>query len=125
MKLNKKGFTLIELLAVIVILAIILLIATPVILGVVEKARENAARSSAMGYVNALEKEIIIRELQDEESIYDIVISDTNFINLRGDKPSSVSISISNGNIHSGTIQFGDYVFTVDGGNVAKATTEG
>ena len=44
MKLNKKGFTLIELLAVIVILAIIMLIATPIILNVVEDARQGAAR---------------------------------------------------------------------------------
>ena len=33
--MNKKGFTLIELLAVIVILAIIALIATPIILGII------------------------------------------------------------------------------------------
>ena len=38
---SKKGFTLIELLAVIVILAIIALIATPIILGIVEDARKE------------------------------------------------------------------------------------
>ena len=41
----KKGFTLIELLAVIIILAIIALIATPIILNVVEDARISAGRS--------------------------------------------------------------------------------
>ena len=40
--MKKTGFTLIELLAVIVILAIIALIATPTILGVIEKARKGA-----------------------------------------------------------------------------------
>ena len=40
MKRNTKGFTLVELLAVIVILAIIALIATPIILGVIEDARK-------------------------------------------------------------------------------------
>ena len=39
---NKNGFTLIELLAVIVILAIIALIATPIILGIVEDAKKDA-----------------------------------------------------------------------------------
>ena len=39
----KKGFTLIELLAVIIILAIVALIATPIILDVVEDARNCAA----------------------------------------------------------------------------------
>ena len=43
----KKGFTLIELLAVIIILAIIALIATPIILNVIEDARISAGRSEA------------------------------------------------------------------------------
>ena len=43
----KKGFTLIELLAVIIILAIVALIATPIILDVVEDARKSAAKSEA------------------------------------------------------------------------------
>ena len=47
---NKKGFTLIELLAVIVILAIIALIATPIVLGIIEDSRENSKKISA-GYV--------------------------------------------------------------------------
>ena len=55
MKQNKKGFTLIELLAVIVILAIIALIATPIILSMINNARKSAARSSALGYVESIE----------------------------------------------------------------------
>ena len=43
----KKGFTLIELLAVIIILAIIALIATPIILNVIEDARISAGKSEA------------------------------------------------------------------------------
>lgn len=43
----KKGFTLIELLAVIVILAIIALIATPIILGIINDARDEAKKRSA------------------------------------------------------------------------------
>ena len=43
----KKGFTLIELLAVIVILAIIALIATPIILGIINDAREQAKHRTA------------------------------------------------------------------------------
>ena len=40
--MNKsKGFTLIELLAVIVILAVIALIATPLIMGTITKAKRN------------------------------------------------------------------------------------
>ena len=45
--MKNKGFTLIELLAVIVILAIIALIATPIILGIINDARESAKTRSA------------------------------------------------------------------------------
>lgn len=49
-----NGFTLIELLAVIIILAVIALIATPVVLNVVEKAKKSAAESSIAGYADAI-----------------------------------------------------------------------
>ena len=52
--MRKKGFTLIELLAVIVILAVIALIATPLIMGTITKAKKNAAIDSAYGYLRAL-----------------------------------------------------------------------
>ena len=52
MKKN-KGFTLIELLAVIIILAVIALIATPTILNVIDNARRKAFEETARGYYNA------------------------------------------------------------------------
>ena len=54
MRNNSKGFTLIELLAVIVILAIIALITTPVILNVIEDARKNSAVDKAWGTIDAV-----------------------------------------------------------------------
>ena len=59
----KKGFTLIELLAVIVILAVISLIATPMILGVIETSKESSAKVSAYGYIDAVETQVAINEL--------------------------------------------------------------
>ena len=53
--MKNKGFTLIELLAVIVILAIIALIATPVILGIINDARSSAKDRTAELIVNAVE----------------------------------------------------------------------
>ena len=44
--MNKKGFSLIELLAVITILAVIAIITTPVIFGVIENSKMNAFTSS-------------------------------------------------------------------------------
>ncbi len=58
MKSNSKGFTLIELLAVIVILAVIALIATPLIMGVIDDARKGSAKNGAYGYVKAMENTI-------------------------------------------------------------------
>ena len=61
--MENKGFTLIELLAVIVILAVISLIAVPMILGVIDESRRKAAISSALGIVDAVEKQVAVNEL--------------------------------------------------------------
>ena len=52
--MRKKGFTLIELLAVIIILAIVALIATPIILDVIEDARISTGRSEASIIYNGI-----------------------------------------------------------------------
>ena len=54
----KKGFTLIELLAVIVILAILALIATPIVLSIIDDSKESSTIRSAEGYLRAVEYEI-------------------------------------------------------------------
>jgi len=51
---NKKAFTLVELLAVIAILAIILLIAIPLILGIIEDAKQESFRNSIRGVFDAI-----------------------------------------------------------------------
>ena len=51
--MKKQGFTLFELLAVIVILAIIVLIATPTILGVIEKAKKGSFKNSVYGLIDS------------------------------------------------------------------------
>ena len=53
--MNKKGFTLIELLAVIVILAIIALIATPIVMNVIDNAQKGADARWVEGYMKAVE----------------------------------------------------------------------
>ena len=55
MKTNTKGFTLIELLAVIVILAIIALIASPIILGIIQNAREASQARSVEQFASAIQ----------------------------------------------------------------------
>ncbi len=65
MKVNKKGFTLIELLAVIVILAIIALIVTPIILGIISEAREKSNMRSVEAFAKATET-AVARLMMDE-----------------------------------------------------------
>ena len=96
----KKGFTLIELLAVIVILAIIALIATPTILGVIETARKGAAESSALGYIDAVEKQIAIDMVAGTNVVdYANGTIDVDLIeglNLKGEEPTSGTITVNN-----------------------------
>ena len=68
--MNRKGFTLIELLAVIVILAIIALIATPVILNIIEDARASANKRSIELYGNAVEQAIARYNMSNPQKIY-------------------------------------------------------
>ena len=54
-KLKKKGFTLIELIAVLVIMAIIALIVTPLVMSIIRKARISADKRSVDAYGRSIE----------------------------------------------------------------------
>ena len=65
--MKKNAFTLIELLSVIVILAIIALIATPIILGIIKDAKENANKRSIDNYANAIKNAIVRYQLKENK----------------------------------------------------------
>jgi len=67
--MKKNGFTLIELLAVIVILAIIALIATPIILGIINDAREKANERSVELYASAIRNGIAAYQLREMKEV--------------------------------------------------------
>ena len=77
-KLKMFGFTLIELLAVVIILAIVALIATPIILNVIKEAQDSADMSSAQlianeghnYYAGAMLDEIKKEDIELEKDIY-------------------------------------------------------
>ena len=105
MKQNKKGFTLIELLAVIVILAIIALIATPIILNMINKARLNAAKSSTLGFIDAIEYNNGFAAVESETTTgsatpeYTAItgtktVSEITGLKLKGKKPTAGSVTI-------------------------------
>ena len=56
---KKKGFTLIELIGVLVIIAIIALIVTPLIMNIIRRTKENARRRSVDNYGKAVEQAIM------------------------------------------------------------------
>ena len=73
MKINTKAFTLIELLAVIVILAIIALIATPIVLNIIKDSKENTIKISAENYLSALDNSIALNKEKIKNNTYDII----------------------------------------------------
>ena len=123
MKRKNKGFTLVELLAVIVILALIALIATPIILNVINDAKKQAAKDSAYGYMDAVEKYIVSSELEDK-SITDGIyrVEDLNKkISVKGSTPDNGIIKIENKEVKSYDIGIDGYV--VNNGKVDKVST--
>ena len=106
--MKKKGFTLIELLAVIVVLAVIALIATPIVLNLVKTAKIGAAEQSVTGYVKSIENTIIKDMINNKE------VSDGNYkynsieADISGKRPTSGKYIVKNGKVESGN-------FCVDG----------
>ena len=73
--MKKNAFTLIELLAVIVILSIIALIATPIILGIIKDTKEQANQRSAKNYIDAVEQAIVRKNLEGEYNPDECIIN--------------------------------------------------
>ena len=85
--MKKKGFTLIELLAVIVILAVIALIATPLIMNVINDARKNSFKDSAYGITKAVELRVAKETMGEHPSPRYKVDVTSKAIDYSGDRP--------------------------------------
>ena len=124
MKEKNKGFTLVELLAVIVILALIALIATPIILNVINDAKKQAAKDSAYGYMDAVEKYIVSSELEDksiQDRTYSVEELNSMGVSVKGSTPDNGNIEIKNSSVKSYDIGIDGYV--VNNGEVKKVST--
>jgi type IV pilus assembly protein PilA len=140
---NKYGFTLIELLAVIVVLAIIALIATPIVMNTIKRSKKGAAERSADNYIKQVETAVAEERLNKNEVLegeYQITsdgnlcrdksasCSDNNKIKIEmsGTKPTSGKIKITNGSVDksSSTMTIGDYDVTYNSTKKTYETTE-
>ena len=119
--MKKKGFTLIELLAVIVVLAIIALIATPIVMNTIEKSKKGAAERSADNYIDAVETTVATKRLEGDilEGTYTINdkgnlegngLTEPLVIEMNGNKPTSGTITIKDGQVtNDSKMTVGDY----------------
>jgi len=136
--MKKRGFTLIELLAVIVVLAIIALIATPIVMNVIKNAQKGATERSAERYVDAVETAIATDRLENglvADGIYtvdadgNLVLGDkTLTVEVNGERPTAGSkVAIENGQvIATGTsMTIGDYTVTINDKGSATAVAKG
>ena len=112
--MKKNAFTLIELLAVIVILAIISLIAVPIVLGIINDAKKSSEEESLKLYFDTVEKAITRKQLSSSNFNPDRceIQSDGNLecfnnnetlgilqIEIKGKTPTNGTLTIKNGKI--------------------------
>ena len=92
----KNGFTLIELLAAIIILAIIALIAVPIVLNIINDTKERAFEQSINGIVKSATLKASI-ELKNEDILYKYENNNwvENKLNIDGETPKYVEIKVN------------------------------
>ena len=107
----KKGFTLIELLAVIVILAIIALIATPIVLSIINDVKQSALLRSSEYYITGIENSIMKKSMNTGTAykpnvciVYsngDLLCDNEDIlvVEVKGEKPTSGEITFEEGKV--------------------------
>ena len=129
--MKKKGFTLIELLAVIVILAIIALIATPLVLKYIESARTNSKIVSTQNYIKAVETALASYSIANQGKSYPAGCHEISKLNndldvsIKGDIPTSGTICIEDNKIKTANVKYPDNKeYKYEDGKVAISTGE-
>lgn len=125
----KKGFTLIELLAVIVILAIVALIATPIVLDVIDDAKKSAAQSEANMIVSGINNYCAAAEMKaqlgtgTDECAAGTLSNVSNMVNL-GNASVVGSVTLSGNNVANITISSNGYTAKLASGSwtISKAS---
>ncbi len=139
---NNKGFTLIELLAVIIILAIIALIATPLIMNIINDSREGANKDSALNFGKAVELTITENMLNCPNQVATAVTTTGDVttvtienctdsagtdvtsleVNLDGTPPDATALTIAADGTVEGNVTYGSVKYDVNSGKVVTDT---
>ena len=116
--MKKKGFTLVELLAIIVILGIIMSIATPIIIKIINDSKKETYKLSMSGYVRAVEEQIAVNKAKGKitkNGNYNIKDFEVGYSGRIADKG---SFSINNELVISAQLCFDTYLVKYDGKEV-------
>lgn len=116
--MKKKGFTLVELFAVIVILGIIMSIATPIIIKIINDSKKETYKLSMSGYVKAVEEQISVNKAKGKitkNGNYNIKDFEVGYSGRIADKG---SFSINNELVISAQLCFDTYLVKYDGKEV-------
>ena len=110
---KKYGFTLIELLAVIVVLAVIAMITTPIVFGIINTAKKGAAEQSTVAYAKAVEDTVAIAAMNNKsyanrnDYLYDEIKVDVS-----GSTPTGGIYALKDGIVTRGTFCVNGYKVT-------------
>ena len=126
--MKKKGFTLIELLAVIVILGIIIVIAVPKVLDIINKSRESASNSSIKLVKDAIKTQVASSDLtgpvftKESDGCYlfdfdDQTTGNAKVLEIKNKDKVSGSIKYCNNTFSDDTLKF-------NGNSISKGDTK-
>jgi hypothetical protein len=104
---------------------VIALIATPIVMNVIEKAKKGAVEDSAYSYMGAIEYYVASTYNDDEVADYDLnsAFKDINLVKVKGTAPTGVNLQLENGKVKSGSISFNNYVAIISDGKVIEIST--
>ena len=109
----KKGFTLIELLAVIIILAIVALIATPIILDVVEDARKSAAKSETSMILSGIQSYCATEDMKVQMGSVQASAAKCSGKSSITKADVATMVNLGNAEVTDVTVSDGKYTFSV------------
>ncbi len=106
-KNNKKGFTLIEIMSVIVLVAILFIIFTPLIVGIIKKSQLKSFKTEILNLVQDVEKTYTSKSASSNKDIIRVTVNDKSYFYLCMTLEDLVNQGYSNKKLDNG---YGGYI---------------